>query len=64
MYAFNEPLCFCMCITLAIHYEMCLQIFIYCKTRKFHLRLIFAIFTNEAKQRKLNAAKILLLLMI
>ena len=28
----------------------------YCKTRKFNLRLIFAIFTDQANQWKLNAA--------
>ena len=32
--------------------------YLYCKTRKFHLQLILAIFADEANLWKLNAAKI------
>ena len=42
---------------LALTIKSLLECMYYCKTRKFHLRLIFAISTDKANQLKLKASK-------
>ena len=43
---------------------ICCKTYIYCKSRKFHLRLIFAISAVEANPWKLKASKMFTLLII